>query len=162
MQRDRTILEKTVSHALSGEGAHATAKNIFARLDWKAASHCPKGAPHSAFELLNHIVFWQDWVVKWLDGNRPPIPKHASGSWPGSPSPASAEDWKRAVKRFQRGLTALERGGRKADLLVKQGNKTRLEMLHAIATHNSYHLGQVVLLSQMLGAWPRPGGGLTW
>ena len=35
-------------------------------------------------------------------------------------------------------------------------------MLHTIASHNSYHLGQIVLVRQLLGAWPPPGGGLTW
>ena len=27
---------------------------------------------------------------------------------------------------------------------------------------NSYHLGQIVLVRQLLGAWPPPGAGLTW
>jgi hypothetical protein len=40
--------------------------------------------------------------------------------------------------------------------------KSRLEMLHTIAGHNSYHVGQVVLLRQLLAAWPPPSGGLTW
>jgi hypothetical protein len=35
-------------------------------------------------------------------------------------------------------------------------------MLQTIGAHNSYHLGQVVQLRQMLGAWPPASGGLTW
>jgi hypothetical protein len=35
-------------------------------------------------------------------------------------------------------------------------------MLQAIASHNSYHAGQVVALRQILAAWPPPSGGLTW
>jgi hypothetical protein len=34
--------------------------------------------------------------------------------------------------------------------------------LAGIRSHNSYHLGQVVLLRRMRGVWPPPGGGLTW
>ncbi|GAC1419193.1 MAG: hypothetical protein NVSMB62_11680 [Acidobacteriaceae bacterium] len=30
------------------------------------------------------------------------------------------------------------------------------------AAHAAYHLGRVVLLRQMLGAWPPPAGGFTW
>src|SRR5262249_12094487 len=50
----------------------------------------------------------------------------------------------------------------KADLLAKRGRKTPLEVLQTIASHNSYHLGQVVVLRQRLCAWPPPSGGLTW
>jgi uncharacterized damage-inducible protein DinB len=39
---------------------------------------------------------------------------------------------------------------------------TCLEMLHLIGSHTSYHVGQVALLRQMLGAWPPPSGGVTW
>jgi hypothetical protein len=39
-----------------------------------------------------------------------------------------------------------------ADLMAKREEHTRLGMLHAIASHNSYHLGQVGILWQMLGA----------
>jgi hypothetical protein len=28
--------------------------------------------------------------------------------------------------------------------------------------HNGHHLGQVVLMRQMLGAWPPPSGSYTW
>jgi uncharacterized damage-inducible protein DinB len=31
-----------------------------------------------------------------------------------------------------------------------------------MAAHNSHHLGQVVLLRQILGAWPPPSGSYTW
>jgi hypothetical protein len=162
MDSNRKILEKTVSLALSGKGSHVEAQNIFAGLDWKVAGKRPEGAPHSVFQLLNHIIYWQDWVVKWSDRKKPPIPKHASGSWPGQPSPASSKDWNRAVKNFQRGLAALERRCHKADVVVKKREKSPPEMIHTLASHNSYHLGQVVLLRQMLGAWPPPAGGLTW
>jgi uncharacterized damage-inducible protein DinB len=162
MSRNDEILEKTVGRALSGEGAHVGSHNVFEGLDWKLAGTRPAGAPHSLFQLLKHLIYWQDWVVRWLDGKAPPVPKHASGSWPRSASPASMEEWERAVKDFHKGLDALERGSRSADLLAKRGKKSRLEMLQAIASHNSYHLGQAALLRQILGAWPPPSGGLTW
>jgi hypothetical protein len=162
MTKNDGILEKTIGCALSGEGAHAASHNVFEGLDWKLAGSRPAGAPHSLFQLLQHLIYWQDWVIKWLDGKTPSIPKHASGSWPRSVSPASEEEWKRAVKDFRQGLDALERASGGAELLVKRGKKSRLEMLVTIASHNSYHLGQAALLRQMLGAWPPPSGGLTW
>ncbi|HEY7818849.1 MAG TPA: DinB family protein, partial [Vicinamibacteria bacterium] len=70
------------------------------------------------------------------------------------------------MRRFQRGLEDLRRRSRESELFQKRisagAEKSRLEMLHTIASHGSYHVGQVVLLRQMLGAWPPPSGGLTW
>jgi uncharacterized damage-inducible protein DinB len=159
---DRKIIEKAVSHALRGKGAHVEGQNIFAGLDWKLAGVRPVGVPHSLFQLLNHLTFWQDWAVKWLDGHAPATPRHASGSWPGDCGPADRKEWERAVHDFQNGLDELDRRCGQADILSKPGQKSRLEMLHTIASHNSYHAGQVVLLRQILGAWPPPSGGLTW
>jgi uncharacterized damage-inducible protein DinB len=31
-----------------------------------------------------------------------------------------------------------------------------------IAQHNSHHLGQVILLRQLMGLWPPPSGSWTW
>jgi uncharacterized damage-inducible protein DinB len=162
MSTDGKILEKTVGNALSGKGAHADTKNLFAGLEWKATGTRPEGVPHSIFQLLNHMSYWQDWVVKWLDGENPPIPQHASGGWPGSQAPASAKEWQRAVRGFRSGLDGLARRSREADLLTKRGKHSRLGMLQAIASHNSYHAGQVVVLRQVLGSWPPPSGGVTW
>ena len=134
----------------------------FAGLGLKAAGARPEGAPHSIYQLLNHISYWQDWVLKWLDGEDPPAPKHASGGWPGEPVPVNAREWLRAVRTFQTGLAKLDRQTRGSELLVVRGKYTRMGMLLAIASHNSYHAGQVVALRQRLGAWPPPSGGLTW
>jgi len=162
VKADNQILEKATRRALCGKGAHAETPTVFSEMNWKLAGTRPAGAPHSLFQLLNHMIYWQDWAVKWLDGEQPPIPKHAPGSWPGGAEPASAEEWKQTVARFENGLDRLERQAGEGDLLSKRGSKSRLEMLQTIAGHNSHHAGQAVLLRQMLGAWPPPSGGLTW
>jgi len=156
------IIEKTVGNALLGKGSHAATKDLFAGLDSGVAGARPEGVRHSIFQLLNHMSYWQDWVVKWLDGKNPPVPEHAPGGWPGNPGPASSKEWQRAVRGFRSGLAKLDRQSRATDLLAVRGKHSRLGMIQALASHTSYHAGQVVLLRQMLGAWPPPSGGLTW
>jgi uncharacterized damage-inducible protein DinB len=163
---EREVIESALDHSLSGKGAHVEMVKAFGGLDWKLAGARPPGVEHSIFQLLHHINYWQEWVVKWLDGGDPPIPEHASGSWPGDAAPESGDDWEKTMRRFQRGLEDLRRRSRESELFQKRisagAEKSRLEMLHTIASHGSYHVGQVVLLRQMLGAWPPPSGGLTW
>ena len=162
MAGSRKILERMVGNALSGKGSNVATRNLFDGLDWRVVGIRPKGAPHSIYQVLNHMSYWQDWVVNWLDGENPPIPKHASGGWPGSPRPTDSKEWQRAVRGFRSSLMKLDRQSCEADLLATRGKHTRLGMLQSIASHNSYHLVQVVVLRQMLGRWPPPSGGLTW
>ena len=39
---------------------------------------------------------------------------------------------------------------------------SRRDALVHVANHNAHHLGQVILLRQLLGAWPPPAGSWTW
>jgi len=162
MNDETEHIRNAIDHALSGQGAHVGTKDLFQGLGWKAAGMRPEAFPHSLFQLLNHLNFWQDWVVEWLDGGNPKVPKHAAGGWPGRPRPTNAKEWQRAVRKFRSGLTRLARQASEADLLTERGKHSRLEMLQAIASHNSYHAGQVVVLRRVLGKWPPLSGGLTW
>lgn len=156
------LMQQTTSRALSGKEAHVETISALEGLDWKLAGTRPEGVPHSVFQLVNHVVYWQKWLVSWLDGGKPKTPKHAAGSWPGKSSPASRSEWERAVRDLRDALEALEQRARQVDLLSKQGKWTPLELLHVVGSHTSYHIGQVVLLRQQLGAWPPPSGSLTW
>ncbi len=162
MTSERETASVALENALHGSGSHADTRTIFSGLDWQRAGTRPAGAPHSVFEILHHMLFWQEWAVKWLGGKKPPVPKHAAGSWPGSARPATKEEWDQAVTRYLETLEVMDTSARDGDLTIKIGKRSRLEMLHLMASHNSYHAGQVVTLRQILGAWPPPGGGLTW
>jgi uncharacterized damage-inducible protein DinB len=162
MADDQNVFHQTMSRALSGKDAHVENVNILAGLNWELAGARPDGVPHTLFELVNHMIYWQEWVVKWLDGKKPRPPKHAAGGWPGKASPARQREWERTVQRFRKALGALDRRSCQGDPLSRRGKMTRLEMLHIIGSHTSYHAGQVTLLRQLLGAWPPPSGGVTW
>jgi hypothetical protein len=158
----RNLLHQTISKALSGKDSHVEAASSLAGLNWKLAGVRPGALPHSLFQITNHLIYWQEWAVKWLDGKKPKPPKHAVGSWLGKVSPASQSEWAQTVRRFRNALKALNRCSREEDPLSKRGKMTRLEMLHLIGAHTSYHVGQVVFLRQLLTAWPPPSGGVTW
>lgn len=162
MTGETKVLAGAIQQALTGHGAHAGTAHVFTGVDWKTAGTLPRGAPHTLFQLLGHMTYWQDWAVKWLDGKKPAPPKHAAGSWPVSSSPVSADEWRHAIKRYEQGLQALESRCAKGDLFARHGKKSALEMIQAIASHNSYHAGQAAFLRRQLGTWPPPAGGLSW
>jgi hypothetical protein len=95
------------------------------------------------------MVFWQDWILKWLDGER----CSTAGSWR-SRSPISRMEWERSIAQFKAGLAELSRRTREESPFSKIGRTSRLEMLNTAASHNSYHAGQIVILRQVLKSWP--------
>lgn len=159
---DRHAVQQALARVLTGKDAHVETANVLQGLDWRLAGVRPDGAPHSIFELVNHVVYWQQWAARWLDGEKPKPPRHAVESWPGKVGPASRREWERTTRRFEQGPRSLQARAREADLLLHQGRWTPLEMLIVIGSHTSYHVGQITALRQALGVWPPPSGGMTW
>jgi uncharacterized damage-inducible protein DinB len=149
MQRGLHIARRSLVRSLSGAGAHLDPHRVIENLDWQVACLRPAGVSHSIAQVLNHMVFWQEWVLKWLDGTR----SNTAGSWRGDPS-TSRVQWERSLERFDAGLDELLRRGREESLFDTPVRTSRLQILQTAASHNSYHAGQIVILRQMLGAWP--------
>lgn len=125
------------------------------------------GAPHSIAELVAHMAFWQAWFAGRCDGTAGPMPQSAAIGWP-APEPGG---WDPLRRRFLDGLervAALGDAGDQARRLDPPiefpplASITVGEVIVHVAAHNAHHLGQVVLLRQLLGAWPPPSGSYTW
>lgn len=159
---DREPIREALVRALTGEGAHVGARAALGGLDWRLAGERSEGAQHTVLEIVEHLVYWHRHALAWLAGDKPVTPEHDAESWPGPERPAGAATWDDAVARFHAGLDALLRHAREDDLAARRGPKSVLYVLQISAAHDSYHLGQMVLLRQQLGAWPPPDGGFTW
>lgn len=162
LNTDQSVALAAIARSLTGNEAHVDTVRVLDGLDWRLAGERPEGAPHSIFQVVQHIVYWQEWAASWLDGKKPKLPEHASGSWPGTPRPPSRREWERTMRRLGKARRALETRARKADLWLRHGQWSALELLLLIGSHTSYHVGQITLLRQALGAWPPPSGGVTW
>lgn len=146
---------------LEGTSAHAGAEGSLEALSEEDAAARGEGWPYTCHELLLHVVYWQDLFLARLEGRPASFPAHAADGWP----EPGRNRWSDTVGRFSRGLESARRHARSGDLeerLPDWRGIRRGEGLAILAQHNSYHLGQIVLLRRLLGAWPPPGGGDTW
>jgi uncharacterized damage-inducible protein DinB len=124
------------------------------------------GASHSIAEIVAHIGFWQDWFHARCTGHAAPMVASASAGWP----EVSAGSWPTVRDRFTEGLdriTALADGDVSRPIapaieFPPLAQCSLGDALVHVATHNAHHLGQVILLRQLLGAWPPPAGSWTW
>lgn len=147
---------KFFQNALHGEGAHVDTATVFDRLDWQQAGDKTGGFPHSVWELLFHMNFWQYFMLDMLEGDPPDGENADAASWPPIAGPESEEEWEAAVVYFRKGLEAAKaEAGKALDEKVVEGSEvTRAECLQTIVLHNTYHAGQVAFARKIMGAWP--------
>ncbi len=119
----------------------------------------PAGAPHTPWQLLEHLRFTQ-WDI--LDFSRNPDydePSWPADYWPTHDAPADQAAVTKSLEQFRDDLKAMEALVRdpETDLFAKipwgQG-QTILREAMLVADHNAYHLGQFVLVRQLLGSPP--------
>ena len=125
------------------------------------------GASHSIAEILAHMLFWQEWTHRRIEGVATPIPQKAALGWP----EVQSNSWLELQSRFVNGLEALVKIAESGDLDQKivpavevphLADMTRQDAVIHVANHNSHHLGQIITLRQIMGMWPPPSGGMTW
>jgi hypothetical protein len=156
----RDPLRAHVLELLRGGQAHATFDDAVADLPVADRGAVPKGVPHSAWELVEHIRITQDDILRFstnVDG-RYQSPAWPAGYWPQGPVPPSAKAWGASLEAIAEGRAAMERlvADPSTDLLAPFSwgdGQTLLREALLLADHTSYHVGQLILLRRILGAW---------
>jgi hypothetical protein len=155
-----TALKKQLVELLDAASAHVRFDDVIPRWPAKLRGIRATGLPHTAWQILEHMRIAQ-WDILEFSRN----PKHVSppfpeGYWPKTPAPPDRNAWDRSVKRFRSDLKAMQALVKKpsADLVARiphgEGQTILREAL-LVADHNAYHLGQLVDLRRVLGAWSR-------
>lgn len=142
--------------------AHVHATDALDGLTSEQAEAKIEGWPHSIAEEVAHMLFWQRHTQEAIEtGTERKVPTATEG-WPS----VGAADWPRLRDDFLAALAKNKEIARDPELLARRfGDRKPYTVgvrLLIMATHDSYHLGQVVMLRRMMGAWPPPGGGDTW
>jgi len=151
-------LRKHVLELLKGKSAHVDFDAAVSKFPMKRVGEKPEGLPYSAWQLLEHMRIAQ-WDILEFSRN----PKHVSppwpeGYWPRSESPSKKESLDKSVRGFRADLKAMMKlvADPASDLLapIPHGEgQTLLREALLVADHNSYHLGELVMLRRLLGAW---------
>jgi hypothetical protein len=162
MAKQETVsLRKHLDNLLRMKGAHLSFEAAVAGFPAALSGVKPAGAPHSAWELLEHMRIAQEDI---LDFSRNPAyreKKFPDDYWPATEAPPSEEAWSGSVARFQADLREMQAliADTGHDLLAKiphGGGQTLLREALLVADHNAYHLGQLMFLRKMLEAPPAP------
>ncbi|HVH68336.1 MAG TPA: DinB family protein [Gemmatimonadales bacterium] len=154
---DRALRDHVV--ALLGEShAHITFNDAIADLPAPLRGAKPPGQPFTPWRLLEHIRISQWDIVEFTKSAKHVSPKWPAGYWPASDAPPDPAAWDKSVAQVERDLKEMQRLVRdpKVDLFgrIPHGTgQTPLREALVLADHNAYHVGQLVLLRRLIGAW---------
>lgn len=151
-------LRKHLVELLDGGHAHATFEQAIAGFPQEMRGRRPAGAEHSAWELLEHLRLAQWDILEFSRNPKHESPKWPEGYWPKTAEPPDAKAWNKAVKQFQSDMQAMKKlvEDPATDLFaaIKWGDRqTILREAMLVADHNAYHMGQIVMVRKILGAW---------
>ncbi len=148
-------LRRMLVDAMRGHHSHIDFDSALKDFPPELRSRKPPGAPHTAWQLLEHMRIAQNDILEFSRNPQHESPKWPEGYWPATEAPPDEKAWEASVRAFRK-------DAREFDSLVEdpaadlfkafehgEGQTLLREALLA-ATHNSYHLGQLVYLKKTL------------
>lgn len=152
------VLRQHLLDLLRGRNAHADFDAAVADFPSRLRGVKPPGAPHTAWQLLEHMRIAQWDILEFSRDAKHKSPAWPEGYWPKTEAPPTAASWNSSLRSFRTDLKAMAKlvADKKTDLYAKIPHGTGQTVLREallIADHNSYHLGQIVLLRRLLGTW---------
>lgn len=148
-------LRQHLVNLLTKAEAHVDVRSVLQEFPAELRGRKPKGAPHTPWQLLEHMRIAQRDILEFSLSAKHVSPKWPEGYWPQTEAPPDQKAWANSVKQF---LADLDRicqmtNDSKLDLMAKipQGDgQTYLREALLVADHNAYHLGQLVMVRRIL------------
>ena len=141
---------------LKGDQAHADFDSSIG--DWPIQLAGVKVAnfPHTAWMLLEHMRLAQWDLLEFSRNPKYIARKWPEEYWPTSEAPPSEKAWTASIAAFKKDLKTVEDlvTNSKTDVnwQIPWGDgQTILREILLVADHNSYHLGQLVMLRKSIG-----------
>ncbi len=155
---DDSALRQHLVELLRGGNAHLQFEAAIADLPPKLRGVKPKGLDFTAWRLLEHMRLAQWDILEFSRNSKYVSLEFPAGYWPKGDAPASDAAWKKSVAGFRADLKAVQKlvEDPAIDLFARipwGDGQTILREALLVADHNAYHLGQLVMLRRLLGAW---------
>ena len=150
---------RIVASALDWEQARAKLDSAIAGLEPELRGKRPTNFAHSAWELLDHIRRTQHDLLEFMCNPHYEEPKWPDDYWPPTPAPPTSAAWDESVAAIHRDTAGLAdftmNDPRDLTSKIPHGTgQTYLRTVLVAVDHTSYHVGQIVDVRRVLGAWP--------
>ena len=144
-----------VTDLLTKAEAHIDLRDALKNFPSELRGSKPEGAPHTPWQLLEHIRIAQSDILEFTRSAKHKSPKWPDEYWPKAEAPPDVKAWDKSVKQVLADLEAITElvSDPKRDLTGKiphGDGQTLLREALLVADHNAYHLGQLVMVRRIL------------
>ena len=151
-------LRQHLLELLNGGHAHADFDTAIRNMPPAMHGKRPKGAEHSPWEILEHLRIAQWDILEFSRNPEHKSPDWPVGYWPATAAPPDEKSWDKSVRAFRKDLKSMRElvSSESTDLYAKiphGDGQTILREALLVADHNAYHVGELVLVRRLLGAW---------
>ena len=150
-------MSAALKFSLTGKHIHVDPMKAIANLTPAMAAELPGKCEHSCWQILGHIIFWQELMLEALrKSEKVAWPKNNEPSW-ATKVTAKEKDWNDLVERFKTGLDEalkMTENIESQETLPAWPKVPAYQALMVFGQHNAYHIGQLVATRQALGYWP--------
>ncbi len=155
MTQDESLRNHLVALLKAGH-SHSPIGQVVAAWPSESRGTKPGDANHTAWQLLEHLRTAQ-WDILGFSLSADHVsPEFPDGYWPDSDTPPNDQAWEQSVEQFAKDLEAMRAlvSDPSTDLhaRIPHGDgQTILREALTLASHNSYHIGQLMTLRRVLG-----------
>jgi hypothetical protein len=147
-----------LARLLGWEDAHAGFDAAVADLAADLRGTQPAGLPYSPWQLLEHLRRAQHDILDYCRNPAYRELEWPADYWPASPAPPSDTAWDDGIAAFRQDREALQQLALDSSIdltarIPHGSGQTYLRELVLAADHNAYHVGQLVVIRRLLGAW---------
>ena len=156
---DTDKLREELAFQLRSGHAHANLDEVTEKLPFELQGKVPKGLPYSAWQLLEHIRLAQEDMFNFSDNTKGDYeqPDWPDGYWPKSPAPPNNRTWNKSVRRVRDDRERFIHIMATRDLFEPfpwGDGQTLFHETCLLLDHNAYHLGEILTVRRLVGAWP--------
>lgn len=149
-------VRELVAKLLASEDAHAGFDAAVAGIPEEHRG--TRAGAHSPWELVEHMRIAQHDILDFSRNSDYQEMEWPKDYWPTTPAPPSSAAWDASLQEFRRDREALKQialdTSRDLTETIPHGTgQTYLRELVLAADHTAYHVGQLVLVRQLLGIW---------
>jgi DinB family protein len=150
-----SALREELVGLLEGGRAHASFEDAVEGFPLEIRGATLPRVAHTPWQVLEHLRLAQWDILEFCRNPSHESPNWPEGYWPKEPDPPTKTAWNESVKRFLEDRAALTAWIQdpSTDLFAPVPNDEGPSLLHQIvitAQHNSYHLGQLLMLRRAL------------
>jgi hypothetical protein len=152
------LVREHLARLLEWEDAHAGFDAAVAGLPENLRGQRPPGLPYSPWQLLEHLRITQHDILDFCTNPGYREMSWPDDYWPRVPAPESSKAWDQSVEQFGRDRAALQKLARDSQVDLEAPiphgrGQTYLRELLLAADHTAYHVGELIVVRRLLGAW---------